>query len=347
MAQLMDAERVGSCRAADKERAPDRPPWLCQQYRLALREKLLVRDPTSPVNVNALRGVSAVVANDPSIEDSEKQAALSARRNKALDEILRLDMRNRHLRGADFSQAVLPKANLIWTQLQGVDLWRAQLQGAHLWGAQLQGANLKVTQLEDADLSWAQLQGADLRQARLRGAGLWRTQLERANLQEAQLEAANMTLAQLRGANLSQARLQGADLSQAGLQDADLWGAELQGANLRFADLRGADLRSADLRWTDLTAANLSFANFAGVRNLETAELAGADYVFTDGLEGTFLDINQPPPDVLPASCDPCSISLQSAPLDGWGKSVRSDMDRQRKVAPSALAVGATTETGW
>ena len=61
------------------------------------------------------------------------------------------------------------------------------------------------------------------------------------------------------------------------------------------------DLRGANLSTADLTDANLPFADLTGVRNLETAELAGADYTFADGLEGTILDINQPPPDVLPA----------------------------------------------
>lgn len=51
----------------------------------------------------------------------------------------------------------------------------------------------------------------------------------------------------------------------------------------------------------DWSNADLSFANLTSAKNLETAELAGADYLFAEGLEGIILDINQPPPDVLPA----------------------------------------------
>jgi len=52
------------------------------------------------------------------------------------------------------------------------------------------------------------------------------------------------------------------------------------------------------LDWADLSNADLSFANLAENHSFETTELAGIDYLFAD-LTGTFLDINQPPPERL------------------------------------------------
>lgn len=106
----------------------------------------------------------------------------------------------------------------------------------------------------------------------------------------------------MRGVDLRRAQLEGAHLfAVAELEGADLRLAHLKGADLGEAWLEGADLREANLAWVDLASARLAFADFAGVSGLETAELAGGDYLFADGLEGTILDINQPPPDVLPA----------------------------------------------
>ena len=62
----------------------------------------------------------------------------------------------------------------------------------------------------------------------------------------------------------------------------------------------GLPISPTDLAWANLTEANLAFADLRGARNLETAELVGADHLFAE-LEGTFLEINQPPPNVLPA----------------------------------------------
>lgn len=195
MTNLLTAERVGSCSPHVPERTPDYWPWLCEWYRLNLGEKLLVQGTPSPENVNALRGVSALLKNDPALEDREEQEqALVRRRHEALDDTLGHDLRQGHLRGANFALALLPKSDL------------------------------------------------------------------------------------------------------------------------RGAQLEGADLRRARLEWANLTHADLSFANLTGVKNLETAEPGVADFAGAD-LTGTFLDINQPPSDVLPASCDRCSLSYLSPPV--------------------------------
>jgi len=297
--------------------------WLCGQYQLFFAEGVGTRNPITGRTVNALRG--------------DDHGA----REKALNAVLGLRLIRRNLKWAKLWDAVLPKADFRIAQLQGADLSGAQLQGANLAqaqlagadlsGAQLQGANLVLAQLAGADLSGAQLQGANLARAQLAGADLVDARLQDALLWKAQAPGANLSRASFHGANLSEARLDGAILQQANLEDADLrttqlagtrlllaqlvgtnlWKArledaqlvfvQLRGANLEKAELRGADLAYSSIEWTNLTDADLSFANLEGVKNLDTAELAGADYAFADGLEGTILDINQPPPDVLPA----------------------------------------------
>lgn len=73
---------------------------------------------------------------------------------------------------------------------------------------------------------------------------------------------------------------------------------DLTHEKLKDAKLEGADPRYARLDWADLSNADLSFANLAENHSFETTELAGIDYLFAD-LTGTFLDINQPPPERL------------------------------------------------
>jgi hypothetical protein len=90
-----------------------------------------------------------------------------------------IDLRERHLEGADFGGANLTKANLIG----------AHLEGAQLTGARLQDALLNRAQLQGASLLWTQLQGARLIEAQLQGASLIGTQLQGAQLIEAQLQA--------------------------------------------------------------------------------------------------------------------------------------------------------------
>jgi uncharacterized protein YjbI with pentapeptide repeats len=192
-------------------------------------------------------------------------------RRSALKNVLGLELRERNQRETDYSRALLPKADLRGADLHDAVLYDAQLQGANLTGAHLQGANIEHARLEGAAFA-----GAELQRVRL-------------------------SAAHLRGADLTAARLQNAVLLGAQLQGANLFGVELEDASLVGAQLQGADVRAANFEWADLTDADLTFANLEGVKNLDTAELAGADYVFADGLEGTFLDVNQPPPDVLPA----------------------------------------------
>jgi uncharacterized protein YjbI with pentapeptide repeats len=80
-----------------------------------------------------------------------------------------------------------PRADSVYTWMEGSDLKGANLKGADLKGANLGGANLKDANLKGADLEGADLEGADLKGANLKGANL-----EGANLEEADLEGANL-----------------------------------------------------------------------------------------------------------------------------------------------------------
>ena len=176
------------------------------------------------------------------------------------------------------------------TEVLGINLEARSLRGGNFVGSGLPKSNLREAQLAGAFLDRAQLDGANLKKANLEGAQLWKTSLESCNLCSTKLQNA-----QLWGANL-----QGAYLSEE-TRIRYSWSISVRFPRCHGMQLQGADLRSTDLSFTDLTEADLSFANLEGVKNLDTAELAGADYAFADGLEGTMLDINQPPPDVLPA----------------------------------------------
>lgn len=76
--------------------------------------------------------------------------------------LVRPDLNNAYLRGADLSTANLEKVNL-----QSADLEDANLEDANLEKANLLGANLR-----DADLSGAVLRGSNLQRVNLRGAEL-------------------------------------------------------------------------------------------------------------------------------------------------------------------------------
>jgi uncharacterized protein YjbI with pentapeptide repeats len=226
-----------------------------------------------------------------------------------------IDLKNRDLRYANFSESVLININIEGAQFDhanlretvltlaiggsidgkvnsfnGADLLRAQLNGADLEKAQLNGADLKKAQLNGADLMFAFLNGADLGEAQLNGADLMfaflngadleDAQLDDADLREAQLDDADLREAQLNGADLAHAQLNDAYLREAQLNDADLWGAELNdadlwGAELNDAYLLGAELNGANLWNAKLNGADLMFAFLNGA-DLESAELNGA-----------------------------------------------------------------------
>ncbi len=210
-------------------------------------------------------------------------------------------LRNRSLRGAEWSDASLRGADLT-----AADLTAADLRGADLRGAGLIWADLVQADLSRADLTEANLSGADLSYADLRGARLERTVLNGAvlfgslhepttfastHLCNADLRELDLGGYQMAGVPLREvlilrttfpgANLRGADLHKADGEDVDLSGADLQGAILRKSFLPRVDLEDADLRGADLTWANLTEGNLRGA-DLRDAVMDGTDLTGAD-----------------------------------------------------------------
>ena len=80
----------------------------------------------------------------------------------------------------DFTRASLVKTDLCNINLQGANLYRANLREAKLVGANLDGASLNRVHLKNADLSEANLHGVRLEGADLRGAKVTDEQLAQA-----------------------------------------------------------------------------------------------------------------------------------------------------------------------
>jgi len=112
---------------------------------------------------------------------------------------------------------------------------------SNLRGAELMETNLEGVQLDNAFLVEADLGGANVRNGVFLGANLSQANLSQANLD---------------GADLGGAHLMNADLSRANLLGANLMEANLVGANLEQTILTGADLARAqiDARWKDMIA---------------------------------------------------------------------------------------------
>jgi uncharacterized protein YjbI with pentapeptide repeats len=157
---------------------------------------------------------------------STKPANWFFRPERDLPEIItRAQLRGADLRSASAQAAFLVKA----------DLREARLSGANFSRAQFQAADLQEADLQKTYLFRAKLQGARLSNANLAKAYLGEADLEKADLREARLQGAFLIAANLREADLRMAQVQDALLTRAKLGGARLFGAQLQGANLEYA----------------------------------------------------------------------------------------------------------------
>lgn len=127
----------------------------------------------------------------------------------------------------------------------------------------LQELNQDRVPLVGVDVSSAFLQGVHLERA-----NLLRSDFSSADARNSNLSGCNLTLANLRSANLRNARMDHAQIVRANLDDADLTGASLAGVDFSGATLENTDLRNADLhdaKWQEIR--NIRSANIAGARN--------------------------------------------------------------------------------
>jgi uncharacterized protein YjbI with pentapeptide repeats len=179
-----------------------------------------------------------------------------------------------HLRGANFANCNLQRAEFGSAILDGADLTGANLEGAtfvtaKLRRAKLLGANLKATRFYQTDLSEAQLRLADFSSAEITGSHFNGSDLSGAVLSGAKNDHwwVDLRKADLTGANLRGLRLNGARFQYAILSSADLTRAELVEADFTGADLTGA-------RFTDADVQSAVFTGVKGLDSAQTAELA-------------------------------------------------------------------------
>lgn len=180
-----------------------------------------------------------------------------------------VNLADRRLGFADFTGAVMPRANFARAKLVQARMTRARLVRAYLGGAQLRGVNLEEATLHWAKLIDANLEGGNLGKAQLQLADLTKARLPMANLNSAQMQGTKFVEAYLPGAFLHETQLQGADLTHTDMRGADLMAAGLQGAAFVATDLRGTRLDRAQLQGAKISA------NLAG-STLHGAALFGA-----------------------------------------------------------------------
>ena len=207
-------------------------------------------------------------------------------------------LRGRHLEGAVFIDARLPRADFTGAYLQGADFTRARLAGGWFDHAEMSGARLEDAELQGASLFHASLPGASLRHAQLSGAP--------------------MAGALLIGAILDDAKLQGAGLAGADLRGASLQHTDLRGANLATAWLEGASFLEANLEGASLAGSFVWLADF-------TRTAAGAAGFMRDA--ATSATKTMPPCDGLPK--DACDRDHVHDSLPSWAtRDVQDPNDR-------------------
>ncbi len=134
----------------------------------------------------------------------------------------------------------LTDANLYFANFSGAVLERANFNRAYMPEANLKGSYLAYATLWRANLSRAELSGSWSRQADFGSADLIS-----ADLREGFFELVNFSYAYLEDAKLNGADFKDADFNYANLKRADLRDAYLEGATFKNADLSGADLTGA------------------------------------------------------------------------------------------------------
>jgi uncharacterized protein YjbI with pentapeptide repeats len=103
---------------------------------------------------------------------------------------IQVDLQNANLNGANFTGAIMPKANLSGASALGATFFGADLQGATLKNTSLLYANFVKAKLNNAILEKTDLQGANLAEADLSGAQVRKTNFIGANIYKMQYSPA-------------------------------------------------------------------------------------------------------------------------------------------------------------
>ncbi|EDY18954.1 pentapeptide repeat protein [Chthoniobacter flavus Ellin428] len=161
------------------------------------------------------------------------------------------------LKGKDFKDGNLNRANFDGALLNGANFRNATLRGASFQKAQLENAIFSKAVLDDADLSGAELHGVDWTDARAWHAKLAGTEIDLAGAVVVDLKKLNLDY----GAEKLIRSAQRSDSGSLSFHYADLRRCKIIG------NADGVDFRGADLRGTDFTKAQkLDSARFAGAK---------------------------------------------------------------------------------
>ncbi len=159
------------------------------------------------------------------------------------------------LSNADFSNTVMPKADLRRLDLSGANFSQCAMEECSLIEANLHAATFCNTRLDRANVSSARAEKSDFSNAILAGADLGNAVFSRAKLRQSDLANCNLSNADLHDADLEQANLSGANLMRADVHKSKFRGADLSNANMCEADLRGADFYDCKMTNTTVTGA--------------------------------------------------------------------------------------------
>lgn len=163
------------------------------------------------------------------------------------------DLGDTDLRGVNLKKVILIRANLSGANLSG-----ANLSESFLFRAVLQKAEMRGTSLNGADISEADLQGANLSNAYLIGTILARSNLNSAQLNDSDCRGADFSGVDLGDANLGGVNFAGANLTGADLSNADCTNSDFERANLGKTILNNAKFNDAHFYSTIFGSNDLS-----------------------------------------------------------------------------------------
>jgi hypothetical protein len=119
------------------------------------------------------------------------------------------------LKGFDLNSALLHRANIAFTDLDGANLAAARLDGARVNTCGAKGAKAAGAYFTDAHCSYFSLAGSDLTRAHLDGGSLTDSNLSDCNFTGADFSRRDLRRSRFAGARLRGASFDGADVRQA------------------------------------------------------------------------------------------------------------------------------------